>query len=65
MNLLEHYIKEIISEEEFTIDETWAININFVRVKMIINCYGNIEEKTRVFTKAEWRVAKSEGYYLG
>ena len=34
MNLLEHYIKKVISIKEFKIDEIWAKGIDFVKVKI-------------------------------
>ena len=40
MNLLKHYIKKVISIEEFKIDETWAKGIDFVKVKITTNCHG-------------------------
>ena len=65
MNLLEHYIKEIISVENITIDKAWAKGIDFVKVKMLVNCYGRIEIKEKLFTVAEWKEVTKVGYYLG
>ena len=64
MNLLEHYIKEIISVEDLRIDEEWAKGKSYVKVKMVISCYGHIETVERISTKKEWIEAESNGYYL-
>jgi hypothetical protein len=59
MNLLEHYIKEIISEKCVRkYDEDW------VEVKLIIKCYGVTEEKTKLFLREDWEKIKSQGYYM-
>ena len=59
MNLLEHYIKEILSEEQVQMyGENWA------RVKLIVNCYGVVEEKTEVFLYDDWQKIKAQGYYM-
>ena len=60
MNLLEHYIKEIISEDfEFKYGKNW------VKAKMVIDCYGVTEETTQLFTCDDWRKIKEQGYYMG
>ena len=59
MNLLEHYVKEIISEENVRkYDEDW------VKVRLIINCYGVTEEKTELFLPVAWEKIKAQGYYM-
>ena len=65
MNLLEHYIMEVISIEEFKIDETWATGIDFVKVKIITNCHGDIRTDERTFTVQEWNSITKVGNYLG
>lgn len=73
MNLLEHYIKEVISVEDVT--KEWEDFIrkdtpNFVEtdpmleVKMLVNCYGNINETTKWFHKSEWDKIQEQGYYI-
>lgn len=60
MNLIEHYIKEVHSEE--IIAEDWG---SFVQVEVTINCYGRIERvKTSFSTIKEWEKAKKQGYYM-
>ena len=65
MNLLEHYIKKVISIKEFKIDETWAKGIDFVKVKITVDCYGNIRTEEKIFTVQEWNSITKVGYYLG
>ena len=73
MNLLEHYIKEVISVEDVT--KEWENFIrkdtpNFVEtnpmleVKMLVNCYGNIEETIERLHKSEWDKIQEQGYYM-
>ena len=65
MNLLKHYIKEVISIEETEIDETWAKGFDFVKVKMITDCHGEIRTEEKIFTVLEWNHVVRIGYYLG
>ena len=65
MNLLEHYIKEVISIEEFKINETWAEEIDFVKVKFITDCHGNIRTEERIFKVHQWNSIAKVGYYMG
>lgn len=61
MNLLEHYIDKIISED-------FIINPNnskeYYKVKMIIDCYGSKSETTQIFSVDDWKVIKQKGYYM-
>lgn len=59
MNLLEHYIKEIIKEEKVERD-----GVVYYRVELIIDCYG-IEHRNEIFPAIEWEIAKKLGYYMG
>ena len=65
MNLLKHYIKEVISIKELKIDETWAKGFDFVKVKIITNCHGDIRTEEKIFTVLEWNYVAEAGYYLG
>ena len=60
MNLLEQYIKEIISEEIIQKD-----NKSYCKVKMICDCYGVKDERTMIFPIDEWKKIKEQGYYMG
>ena len=59
MNLLEHYIKKIISEREVEM-----FGKPYVRAKLIVNCYGVINETVEEFPKDEWEKVKAQGYYM-
>ncbi len=59
MNLLEHYIKDIIKEEKVERD-----GVVYYRVELIIDCYGT-EHRTEIFPEIEWETAKKLGYYMG
>ena len=61
MNVLEHYIEKIISED-------FIINPNndkeYYKVKMIVDCYGSKSETTQMFSVDDWKVIKQKGYYM-
>lgn len=69
MNLIEHYIKEVHSEEDVTnkYEEKNGIqpNENILKVDLTYNCYGVITRETRNFFKSEWEIAKLKGYFMG
>lgn len=73
MNLLEHYIKKVISVVDVT--KKWEKYMqekdpNFVEtdpmleIKMLVNCYGNIEETIKRLHKSEWDKIQKQGYYI-
>jgi hypothetical protein len=62
MNLVEQYIKEILSEK---IEINPYINKPCCVVKMITDCYGCISEVEEIFDVEEWKQVKKQGYYLG
>ena len=59
MNLLEHYIEEILSEEQVQ-----KYGRNWVKVRLIVDCYGVVEEKTEIFPYEKWQKVKEQGYYM-
>lgn len=61
MNLLEHYIEEIINEEKVQSPKSgkW-----YYRVNAIVNCYGAKEQINSLFLIDEWEQAKAKGYYM-
>ncbi|MGV3076360.1 hypothetical protein ACEE21_14850 [Clostridium baratii] len=60
MNILEVWIKDIVSEEKVLVDGKEKLKITFNTV-----CYGSKEVKTRIFdSKEDWYKFKSRGYYL-
>ena len=59
MNLLEHYIKEILSEEQVQ-----KYGKNWAKVRLIVDCYGVVEETTELFLYEDWQKVKGQGYYM-
>ena len=65
MNLLEHYIKEVISIEQCK--EEWVlqyIDMEFFKVKFVCECYGVVETKTRVWEKQEMEEYFNRGFFF-
>jgi hypothetical protein len=62
MNLVEQYIKEILSEK---IEINPYTNKPCCVVKMITDCCGCISEVEKIFDVEEWEQVKKQGYYLG
>lgn len=60
MEILEHYIKEIHSEEEIRSYPPPKI----MKVDVTTNCWGQIKRWTTTFTKEQWEIAKYKGYFL-
>lgn len=60
MNLLEHYIKEVIKETKRKTQR----GTDIVEVEMVVDCYGVTEQTTHWFLPSEWEQAKKDGYYL-
>lgn len=61
MNLLEHYIDEIISEQKIQNPENGR---GYYRVNAIVDCCGQKEQINRLFLIDEWEQAKAKGYYM-
>lgn len=73
MNLLEHYIKEVISVVDVT--KEWEDFMrkdipNFVEtdpmleIKILINCMGIEEYNILWYHKSEWDKIQEQGYYV-
>lgn len=62
MNLVEHYIQEILSEK---IKVNPYTNKPCYVVKMVTDCCGNVSEINSIFDVEEWEHIKKQGYYLG
>lgn len=57
MNLVEHYIIEVVSEKQY--------KGKFVIATVKTNCYGCIKENKHMATKEQWEREKIQGYFLG
>lgn len=67
MNLLEHYIEEVLEIEDVTnkyLKIFSGINEPIYKIKMVINCYGNKEEIENIWHKSEYEYNIKKGYYL-
>lgn len=58
MNLLEHYILEVLEEK------TSPQYPNLVTVKVMTNCWGSISKSIHITTKDAWEEEKKKGYFL-
>jgi hypothetical protein len=61
MNLVEQFIKEILSEK---IEINPYTNKSCYVVRLITNCCGCISEVEQIFDIEEWEQVKKQGYYL-
>lgn len=67
MNLLEHYIKEVVSVEDVTnkYPEIFDIvNEPIYEIKLIVNCYGNKQTVQVMWHKTEYETNLQRGYYF-
>lgn len=73
MNLIEHYINNVLSvrdiTEEYTIrmkrfNKDFFIGEPIYEVEMDINCYGVKEVVIEVWTKSEYEAHVQRGYYM-
>ena len=68
MNLLEHYIDEVISVKDVTDKYTRSIgkkpHSKLFEVVCKINCYGHKEEVKKHWFESEWNRIKEQGYYM-
>ena len=65
MNLLEHYIEEVISIEQCK--EEWALqykDMEFYKIKFICSCYGEKETNTRIWEKQKMEENLARGFYF-
>lgn len=66
MNLLEHYILEVIEVKPY-VSKTKMFKDNgekCVEVTLKVDCYGRIETRTRVFWEDDWEKAQRDGFYM-
>ena len=66
LNLIETYLIEVISIEDYT--EEWTKEFSdrsFVKVKARWNCYGREFVQEDIYNNWKWESILKEGYYLG
>lgn len=63
MNILEHYLVKIISEERVKVAKTEELEL--IKVVAQWDCHGAISEETDYYSPGEWGKIKEKGYYLG
>lgn len=67
MNLLEHYIEEVLTIEDITnkCPEFFdVVKEPIYKIKMIVNCYGNKETVEVMWHKTKYEANINRGYYL-
>lgn len=64
MNILEHYIEEIISVEPYNAEWTKEFDKEFLKIKVVTECYGDIRETETVESKEAWEKIKERGYFM-
>lgn len=69
MNLLEHYINEVISVEDVTNNYHSLFGIITIdepiyKIKMVVNCYGNKTTEEVIWRKGLYESNIKRGYYL-
>ena len=52
---LDYFIKKVIREEEVG---------QFIRVEIVEECWGNVEQRVRIFDKDEWSEIKNSKQYV-
>ena len=67
MNLLEHYIEEVLEIEDVT-NEYLEIFANIkepvYRIKMNVNCYGSTETVEVMWLKSQYETNMQRGYFF-
>lgn len=64
MNLLENYIKEIISVEPYEEEWTKKFDKKFLKVVVVVECYGVVKTRDTIVSEEEWKTAKERGYFM-
>ena len=64
MNLLEHYIEEIVFEKPYKAEWTKQHKDKFVEVEMIVNVHNGLSSAHKIFTVDKWKEVKEKGFYL-
>lgn len=64
MNILEHYIEEVKSVEPYEAEWTKEFNKEFVKIKVVTDCYGRIKETETIESVEDWEKIKEQGYFM-
>lgn len=62
MNLLEHYILEVININELQMPE--HIKEHYIEVEVLCDCWGDKRIYTHVTTRENWELELKQGYFL-
>lgn len=62
MNLLEHYILEVININELQMPE--YIKEHYIEVEVLCDCYGSKRIYKHVTTRANWAREMNQGYFM-
>ncbi|WP_246589824.1 hypothetical protein [Desertibacillus haloalkaliphilus] len=62
--MLEHHIKEVKKVEPYEEEWTKDFDSEFVRVVVITNCHGCIEERESIERTEDWEKIKERGYFM-
>lgn len=62
MNLLEHYIKEVISINALQMPE--HVKEPYVEVEVFCDCWGDKRIYTHVTTRENWERELEQGYFM-
>ena len=63
MNLLENYIQDSYKIEP--VIPSPVKGVDYIKFKGKVDCYGNVQEETHIWSVEEWKQIKNQGYYLG
>ena len=65
MNILEHYIEEVIKTRPY--EEEWTKNYDkkFFEIELISNCYGRREKRKMIWSENEMKANIERGFYWG
>lgn len=72
-NMVENYIKEVLSVKDITkeytarmkrFNEDFSIEEPIYEIEMNVHCYGNDFGVTKIWTKSEYEAHTSRGYYM-
>ena len=62
MNLLEHYIIEVLNINELQMPE--HIKEHYIEVKALCNCWGDKRVYSHITTRENWERELKQGYFL-